>query len=56
MVLEPGARSRGEESKNRTMISGGKVQLKESRTGEKEGKGCLCANKEKPQLNNTMAA
>ena len=51
LELPRGRESRGEESRNRTMISGGdcKVQLKESRTGEKGGKGCLCASKEKPR-------
>ena len=44
---------RGGEQK-KTPISGGKVQLKEKQNRRKGG--CLCANKGKPRLNNTMAA
>ena len=53
-----GARSRGEESRLvESMISGGKVQLKEKQNRRKRGaKRCLCVNKGKPWLNNAMAA
>ena len=44
---------KGEESRNKTMISGGSGTIE--REAEQE-KRWLCVNKEKPRQNNTMAA
>ena len=56
LPLRAGSQSRGEEQK-KTVISAGKVRLKEKQNRRKKGgKRCMCANKGKPQLNNTMAA